>query len=490
MPNALVIIIDQMRSDYVNLLRNYCKKRGTKSFISKLFQRGATYSKGQVEHLPTSTPTGHATISTGTTPRKSGIVGLEWYDKEQERIVDVCEGNSAKYLMSKSLAAVARQHDYKTYIIAGKREPAILLGADEADLTLYPELYCNGKKTVLLMQERKDVAEIPPTMKLKYTPSWVTASKLWIRPRVVFDRRRSPAGDVYPKELDGLVAKTTELVLKNEIRSVSKWMMFTSFSGVDDLGHLFGPCSEDVINDLFRIDKWLRSFCQKLSLDTYIVLTSDHGCTKLKAGIKPHFEPRYFEPSLEKRIPLFFFEILNEKARVIDVRVLPKEISAYIHYKNCKEFGIVAEGICMIYTRKSVKAVKSSLAKLLRNCITNICCKRSNELPTRLKEKITSLSHKRTGDMIIIPAEGYRFLKPKWSVGLGEHGSTSNEEQRIPIMFAGPNIRKGVFKFAKLRDIAPTLAWGLNIPVSPFLKDGGKVLTEVYSSSNRICNST
>jgi predicted AlkP superfamily pyrophosphatase or phosphodiesterase len=72
------IVIDQMRYDYLSKYYNKFSENGFK----KLLSQGFNCKNTNFNYAPTYTGPGHAPIYTGTTPAFHGIVGNNWFVKE------------------------------------------------------------------------------------------------------------------------------------------------------------------------------------------------------------------------------------------------------------------------------------------------------------------------------------------------------------------------------------------------------------------------
>ncbi|MDF7814524.1 alkaline phosphatase PafA [Hymenobacter sp. YC55] len=73
------IVVDQMRYDY---LYRYWNKYGKDGF-RRLLGEGFSYENAHYNYVPTYTGPGHASIYTGTTPSMHGIVGNNWFVREE-----------------------------------------------------------------------------------------------------------------------------------------------------------------------------------------------------------------------------------------------------------------------------------------------------------------------------------------------------------------------------------------------------------------------
>src|SRR5213592_3033204 len=73
----------------------------------------------------------------------------------------------------------------------------------------------------------------------------------------------------------------------------------------------------------------------------------------------------------------------------------------------------------------------------------------------------------RTGQLLIVPREGDFITRPDPDVAY-MHGSPWAYDVSIPLMFAGPAVRTGVYSMpAVQQDIAPTLAAALGVSMPP-----------------------
>ena len=74
---VLLIAVDQFRYDYLTRFRSEYTDG-----IKRLLTDGAVFTNANLEHYPTVTAIGHATMLTGATPSVSGIIGNDWFDRE------------------------------------------------------------------------------------------------------------------------------------------------------------------------------------------------------------------------------------------------------------------------------------------------------------------------------------------------------------------------------------------------------------------------
>ena len=124
----LLIAVDQFRYDYLTRFR----KDFTGGF-DRLLTQGAVFTDANLEHYPTVTAIGHATMLTGATPSVSGIIGNDWFDRETaaqvQSITDPTRQADRRAERGDGVAAAAaRQH-------GGRRDQARLGSGERAPRT-------------------------------------------------------------------------------------------------------------------------------------------------------------------------------------------------------------------------------------------------------------------------------------------------------------------------------------------------------------------
>ena len=73
------IVVDQMRYDYLTRFWDHYGRGGFKRLIGE----GFNCKNHHFNYSPTSTGPGHASVYSGTTPSRHGIIGNSWFDKEK-----------------------------------------------------------------------------------------------------------------------------------------------------------------------------------------------------------------------------------------------------------------------------------------------------------------------------------------------------------------------------------------------------------------------
>ena len=83
---VLLIAVDQLRYDYLTRFR-----ADFNGGFRRLLTQGAVFTNAHLEHYPSVTAVGHATMLTGAPPSVSGIVGNDWYDRALKKNVTSVE---------------------------------------------------------------------------------------------------------------------------------------------------------------------------------------------------------------------------------------------------------------------------------------------------------------------------------------------------------------------------------------------------------------
>jgi predicted AlkP superfamily pyrophosphatase or phosphodiesterase len=146
------IVVDQMRQEYLYRFENKFGEGGFK----RLVRDGFMATNMHYNYAPTVTGPGHASIYTGTTPAVHGIIGNDYYDKEEKKIVNCVEdktqntigadqpgkGVSPKRLQTTTITDELKlftQRKAKVIGVSIKDRGAILPAGHLADGAYFPE---------------------------------------------------------------------------------------------------------------------------------------------------------------------------------------------------------------------------------------------------------------------------------------------------------------------------------------------------------------
>jgi predicted AlkP superfamily pyrophosphatase or phosphodiesterase len=335
-PKLVVLIsVDQMRADYVDRFRQQWSKG-----LHRLVSEGAWFRQADYPYYNTVTCAGHASISTGTVPAVHGMVLNQWWERNNSRLVACTDdedvklitygipvngvGNSAKYLMSTTLAdemrlqgspapkVVSISLKARSAINLGGHRPDVVIWLDEADGEWVTSTAFANSTTPFLAdyigkhplkgemgrtwdrmlpkekylydyssQDRRRIAlvtkQFPHTVKGVGTEVNGAFTDAW---------ESSPFSDEY---LNALAITSLDALKLG--RGPATDFLAISFSALDKVGHDFGPESHETQDTLIHLDAQLGLLFDKLDRDlgkgNYVVgLTSDHGVAPVPERVK------------------------------------------------------------------------------------------------------------------------------------------------------------------------------------------------------------
>lgn len=334
----LQITVDQLRGDLPN---RFSKNMGDGGF-KYLLNNGVVFTDAHHIHANTETIVGHTTLATGTTPDTHGMVGNVWFDRSTGFLTYNIE--DARYPLLTKNADVNKKTEIdptqRTARSSG-RSPSNILSSTFSDELM---LASNGKAKIfgVSVKDRGAVSMAGHTGKAfwfsKSAQEFVTSSyyydtyPAWVNKwnegttiteysntkwELSMDKNSylfgadddqewetnfpgygrtfphnfgatdskyfgtlltlSPAGDKITLDF----AKT--LIEEEEIGQddITDYLSI-SFSSTDYVGHLFGPSSLEMEDNLLQLDKTLASLLtfvdKKIGLkNTIVVLSADHG---------------------------------------------------------------------------------------------------------------------------------------------------------------------------------------------------------------------
>ena len=328
---AIVIVVDQMRADYFQRFAGYFS-----GGLARLQKDGAVFLNTHHRHADTETAPGHATLSTGSFPAHHGIISNNWFDASagksiyavadsQVHIFDSNngEGRSPHLLMRPALGDwLKKQHaGAKVISVSRKDRSAILLGGQKPD-GAYWFNFQNGGFT-------------SSTYYFEKLPAWVAEwnsqhlagayrGKVWekIRPpdeylassEDLFDGEEGGLQSAFPHAFSGDTTKTSDeyyhwfaetpfadeltLAFAETAMRVEQLgsdeipdLLCIGLSSTDAVGHGYGPQSQEMQDNLMRLDQKLGEFLAKVDQhvglqNCVIGLSSDHGVLPLPEELR------------------------------------------------------------------------------------------------------------------------------------------------------------------------------------------------------------
>jgi len=494
---VIVIVVDQLRGD---LLDEFSP--AFSGGFERLISDGYRYTNASHPFAVTQTAPGHASISTGVLPARSGIVANTWSQRTGENWqttysvedsespilgfedTDGVSGRSPKNLLRSGLADWVRNGDENalTVSVSAKDRAAITLAGktgshaywllhDEARFVTshyYAQSYpgwvqsFNEEAMKTLVADSIWNTEVPVELQSLARPdsaeyerrgnsTFPHVSSLEERDHYewVFD---SPKSDEAVLELAKVAMRELALGQRGSVD-----LLTLGLSSTDYIGHLFGPLSQEQLSNLMHLDRILGEFLGYLDTNIgegrwVLALSSDHGVSTM---------PEYLQ------------EQGDTSARRISAREKTRSRS------DAARAAIAAGG--------SAEDVAERLARAVE--VQGIVTKAYTHRDLTLGEPVDSFailfrnSH--------YPGRGHGALS-RYGVetryGEGEllygangtsHGTPYWYDRHVPLILFGKGIDAGVSDApAYTIDIAPTLAYLAGVGTMPDDLDGRVIYPE------------
>jgi predicted AlkP superfamily pyrophosphatase or phosphodiesterase len=511
---VLVIAVDQMRADY--LTRFSPLYTGGFQWLQ---QHGAQFSEARYHHANTETGPGHSVILTGRHGSHSGIVANSWFDRYLKTDMNVVDDPTQTALDSQGRAAspanligftlgdVLKKESpaSKVVSISVKDRAAVLMGGHRADAAYWYDTK-NGK----FVSSTYYMSRLPSWLQAMNTSPYPDqyAGKSWerLKEESLYTKYAGPDAvdgeydrvkTTFPHAIEGkpgdpkfydefrrvpfldemTLHVALEAMKEHDLGSDDATDIFAvGFSATDIIGHTYGPDSQEIMDQMLRLDQYLQTLFkavdQRAGLDdTIVVLTADHGV-----------------------LPLV--EIL--KTRGVDARrVPPAELQTAVTKALTQKFtdatGLVEYYTPHFYLRADEiqkrglkrKDVESTVVQAVRGTGLAAAVYTQSDLlgePPASDPFFALVRNSffapRSPDVIVVLKE-YIYMDDY--VGGTGHGTIYDYDRHVPLVFAGPSIRAGSYKQpCGPEDIAPSLA---NLLKLTFPKEEDtRVLTEAIAS--------
>jgi predicted AlkP superfamily pyrophosphatase or phosphodiesterase len=495
------IVVDQMRYDYLSRFYNRYSEDGFK----RLIKEGYQLTNNHYNFVPTYTAPGHASIYTGTSPMNHGIIGNNWYDKFDDKVIYNADDNqvtgvgtesdegkmSPRRMLTTTITdqlELQTQGQAKVIGISIKDRGAILPAGHAADAAYWFEGSDQGNfisSTFYMEQLPQWVTDFNASKKADaYLKTWNTLYPLETYTASgsdLNDFEKAPRGKetaVFPYDLKKLrgengnysLIKATpygnSIVADFAIEALKKEEMgkdaitdflAVSFSSTDYIGHQYGVNSVEIEDTYLRLDRdiarFLKALDQEVGKGNYTVfLTADHGAVNNPAYLQSrNINAGYFDRS-------DFREKLN--------KALVEKFSSDELISNISNDQIFFNKANVIKNKINPIDLENFIASIIldykhidkvftRNALV------SGTMPDGTGKLIQNgFHHKRSGDVIYV-------LEPaviSYSKTGSTHGSSQSYDTHVPLLFYGNGIKQGSSsKRTEIIDIAPTISSLLKI---------------------------
>jgi predicted AlkP superfamily pyrophosphatase or phosphodiesterase len=513
---VLFVSVDQMRGDYLDRFGPLFQ-----AGFRTLRERGAVLTRSFYRHANAETGPGHALLLSGRHARDNGIVANEWYDRLRRKTVNVVEDPS---VWSVGGAGAGRSPANFIGLTVGDR----LKRASPASKVV--GVAVKDRSAILMTGPRADAAYwfdddigrfVTSSYYTKTAPAWLDAwngeakadalhGRSWDRllPDVaLYERYAGPDAiegewdrkdTTFPHRIRGAagtgefyedVRRTPfadELTLEVVLRAMDAHgigqddaidLLAVGFSATDSIGHTYGPDSQELMDQMLRLDRTLGRLLaeveRRVGRDGYVFgLGADHGVMPLvelsraKGLPARRVHPRDLEAPVRAAVAAAFpgrpglIAYFDEPHFYLDEEGLVRHGVRRADLERVIEKAALATGlVARVYTASRLlgdRPADDPEFELFRNAYFE---PRSPHVLVRLKEHL--------------------YMDDDYAGGTG-HGTAAGYDRHVVTGFMGPGIRPGRYEEpCGPEDIAPTLSaiLGLEYP----LETGQRVLKEVLS---------
>lgn len=493
---VVVIVIDQMRADYLERFRSQFVPGG----FERLLREGAVFADCLYDYDSTETAPGHAVLATGSYPRQNGIIQNAWYDRAQKKAIGVVEDERHRLVASPPLEKkgaspwalqgttvgdeLRMQYGRAAQVvgISWKDRAAILTAGKNPTAAFWFDPDAGGFVTSTYYGDSL------PEWVVKFNQTHTLESYRGKRWTPLQGRTFEHTLEVPPAE-NGRPAfwldfQTTPFATEELFQFAESAMeayklgadstpdlLWISLSATDYLGHNVGPDSEMVRDLYLRVDRQLAGFLSAVEqrvgrTNLVLALSADHGVAPLPERTQAE---RFGGGRQNIR------EIAQEVDRALAAQFGPEKWvedaaypSLYLNYEAIARRGLDPEkvagaageaalrhpGVAAYYTARQLSA--GSLLDPLAALYTR------------------SYYAGRNGDVILRYAP---FFPERVAPGGTSHGSPYTYDRHVPLILWGRSFRASVYyRKVSPADLAPTLAAILKI--NPPALAGGRILEE------------
>lgn len=509
------VTVDQLRGD---LPWRHMAQFGAGGF-RYLRDKGVWYTDACYRHANTETVVGHTSLATGTTPSVHGMVGNVWFDRDAGHLAynvedpdyrlltsnaDVdkaseidptqrlasADGRSPRAILSSTFSdelAVGHRGGSKIFAVSVKDRGAIPLAgrsgkafwfsksagefvSSDYYYREYPQWvqawnasgkvdrYAGRAWELLASPENylyRDMDDRPwetdfPGYGRTFPHPWGEREGKYFTTLLTV----SPAGDELTLDFVKALVEAEDLG-----QDAVPDYLSVSFSSTDYVGHLFGPSSLEMEDNLLRLDRTLASFFAFLDKTvglrhTLIVLSADHGAPEVPGYLQSLGHDVAFVDRDEYSVNVLN-AVLREELDV-DRDFVRAFFSPYVYLDHDQ---IADSGLALSSVQRTLAAVLSGRQEVFAAyAAADIAAGRIPRGP--VAAAVAANYHpRRSGDVHVVFAD-QRFINDFDGLSVSAtHGSAWRYDQHVPVVFAGNGLKgQQVARPVSPYDIAVTLA--------------------------------
>jgi predicted AlkP superfamily pyrophosphatase or phosphodiesterase len=431
----------------------------------------------------------------GALPSVSGVVGNDWFDREESKHVTSVSDPTTKLVggaagegASPRRMLVSTVGDELKMMVGGKAHvvgislkdrAAILPAGHMANAAYWFDLKSgNFVSSTYYMPDlpgwAKDFNQARPGDKFRGTTwqghTFPKDPKEYYGNSTTSPFESSPNGNEVMEQFVER-ALSAEQLGKHEATDI----LTVSYSSNDKVGHDFGTYSAEEHDVTVKTDQLLARLFQALNQqvgmdNVLIVLTGDHGVAPSEEEDKANRMPggRIVPSSLKRTIQ----EALAKKYGAGDWVAGSWDLSIYLQHDLIRSKNLDAAEV-----RRVAAEALMSLPHVARAYTREQLLSGAGVSDPDGRRMMQSYNLHRGPDIELLP-------DPFWVVTdkASSHGTTYSYDSHVPVVFMGPGIRPGRYDAnISVNDIAPTLATILEVETPS--GSIGRVLTEMFTST-------
>ena len=490
------IVVDQMRFDNLDKYNGSYSDNGFK----RLIREGFNLKNNHFNYVPTVTGPGHASISTGSTPKTHGIAGNNWFDKKTRKDVycttdldyENLGGNAYSAKMSPNnllvetlgdLNRIENDMNSKTISIAIKDRGSILMGGKKANAAYW--FY--GKDKGEWVSSKYYMQELPDWVNSFNNSGFIsTYIREWNTLYDINSYNESRSDDnkfeksfkgnpsvTFPYDLNKLKdlndgydmlketpfgnSLTTDFAIEaisNEKLGKDQYtdVLTISYSSTDYIGHNFGVDAKETQDAYLRLDleieRLLNFLDSHVGKNEYtLFLTADHGAAKIPAylnsiGVKSQ---NIEEGTVKNILNDVLFKSFGSN------QLISKIMNSQIYLND---YTINSLNLNLDIIEKTIINTLSQLDFIDKVYTSNEIINGNFDSGYELLIQ-NGYNIPRSGDIIFKLKENVISYGNKGTT----HGSGYSYDTHVPLIFFGKKIAQGESNVkTKITDIAPTIA--------------------------------
>lgn len=504
----VVLVVDQIRYDYLPTFENYFTSSGFKKFT----QNGVNFTNCKFDYIGTVTCVGHATISTGANPKEHGMIGNAWWEGKYVACTDHNNDKNEWKLTPETLLLstigdeLKKQYpNSKVFSISGKDRASIMMGGILSDGTYWID-YSKGQFRTSdyfknnLHSWMEDFNKTSPFDKY-FNKVWersLPESYYLFEDYSPFEASTLGLGNTFPKTLNGgnpkevtssfyasmaltphageVIFDLSVLCLENEQLGSDNDpdILWIGLSNIDAIGHAYGPESQEIQDAFIKTDSLIAKFISAVesrlgSNEVLFVLTGDHGVApvpeKIRDTVKAgRFSSRAFVDRLNEHLRKKF-GLLSDDAKYVEISLEP---NLYFNVDGIKTAGLKLD--LVLDEVKLLAKEYNEIEYFLKNDELKLFSSENN-----IDKFENNFISGKSGQIMYSLKPFYIFK----SDGVGStHGSLYDYDTHVPFALYGLNLQsKSITEKCSPADIAPTLAKILNVELPG--ERSGKSLIEL-----------